>query len=114
MSVLLATVINRLGMYMRDRQQKLAHLALVNMQIVRLVERSVDLIDQVETLKARQQAPAHLNQLVVATLSALISLRNIQETLALEFDPPDGDSISYQHGPFSEKPAAEAAPGNRR
>ena len=90
MGALSAPVINQLAMYMSDRQQKLAYLALVNMQIVRLVERSVDLIDQVETLKARQQAPAHLNQLVVATLSALISLRSIQETLALELDPPDG------------------------
>jgi hypothetical protein len=75
--------------YMRDRQEKQAYLDLVNMHIARLVEQSADLTDQADTLKARKQETGHLNELFMATLSALISLRSVRVRLALELYIPD-------------------------
>ncbi len=73
---------------MRDRQEKQAYLALVNMHIARLIEQSADLTHQVDTLKARKQETRHLNDLFMATLSALISLKSAQARLTLELDTP--------------------------
>lgn len=47
---------NQLIGHMRDRQEKQADLALVNMHVARLVEQCDDLIDQAITLKASKQA----------------------------------------------------------
>lgn len=70
--------------YMDDKRGKQAYLALVDMQIARLVEQSSDLADQVNTLKARKQGTEHLNDLLMATLSALISLKSAKMRLTLE------------------------------
>lgn len=74
---------------MRNRQEKQAYLALVNMHIARLIEQSADLTNQANTLKVRKQETRHLNDLFMATLSALISLRSVRTRLALELDMPD-------------------------
>lgn len=74
---------------MRDRQEKQAYLDLVNIHIARLIEQCADLTDQVATLKARKQETGHLNELLMATLSALISLRSARARLAPEIDVPD-------------------------
>lgn len=74
---------------MRDRQKKQAYLDLVNMHIARLIEQCADLTDQVATLKERKQETGHLNGLLMATLSALISLKSARARLALEIDVPD-------------------------
>ena len=74
---------------MSDRQEKQAYLDLVNIHIARLVEQCADLKDQVDTSKARKQETRHLNELFMATLSALISLRSVRARLVLELDMPD-------------------------
>jgi hypothetical protein len=73
----------------RDKREKQAYLALVDMHIARLIEQSADLTDQAATLKARKQETGHLDDLLMATLSALISLRRTRARLALELDTSD-------------------------
>ena len=63
---------------MCDREGKKAHLALVDSHITRLVEQSTDLTDQVNTLKAKKQETAHLAELVLPILCALVALRNLR------------------------------------
>jgi hypothetical protein len=74
---------------MRDRQEKQAYLALINMHITRLTEQCADLTDQANTLKARKRDAGHINELLFAALSALISLRSARSRLVVELDMPE-------------------------